>query len=132
MAFIIAGMGGATGTRTVPIITRMCRDMGILTVGILTTPLLCEGRERIISALDGIGRTAENVDALLVVNSELFMDSNITAISSNTFTPINDMIMTLIKDITDIITIPGHINLDFTDVKTILKDGGITIISRVC
>ncbi|MDR1717245.1 MAG: cell division FtsZ family protein [Prevotella sp.] len=129
MAFIIAGMGGATGTRAVPVITRMCRDMGILTVGILTTPLLCEGHERIIPALDGIGRTAGNVDALLVVNSEHFMGGNITPAGSNTFTKINDMIMAMIKDITDIITIPGHISLDFSDVKTILKDGGITIIS---
>jgi len=130
MAFIIAEMDGGIGTRTTSIITRMCRDMGILTVGILTTPFLCEGRRRqVISTLDGIGRTAKNADALLIVNSEHFMDSNITPTGSNTFTKINDMIMAMIKDITDIITIPGHISLDFSDVKTILKDGGITIIS---
>ena len=103
MAFITAGMGGGTGTGAAPVIARVSKELGILTVGIVTIPFRFEGDRKIDQALDGVEEMSKHVDALLVINTA--------------------------KSIAEIITVHGLINLDFNDVKTVLKDGGVAIMS---
>lgn len=129
MAFITAGMGGGTGTGAAPIIAKTAKDMGILTVGIVTIPFLFEGNKKIDQALDGVEEMSKHVDALLVINNERLRDvySDISVL--NAFGKADDTLSIAAKSIAEIITIRGKINLDFNDVKTVLKDGGVAIMS---
>ncbi len=129
MAFITAGMGGGTGTGAAPIIAKTAKDMGILTVGIVTIPFRFEGNKKIDQALDGVEEMSKHVDALLVINNERLRDvySDLSVI--NAFAKADDTLSIATKSIAEIITIQGKINLDFNDVKTVLKDGGVALMS---
>ena len=129
MVFITAGMGGGTGTGSAPVIARIAKSMEILTVGIVTIPFLFEGRRKIIQALDGVEKIAEHVDALLVINNERLRDIYHDWTIPNAFQKADDTLTVAAKSIAEIITLPGYINLDFADVHTILKDGGVAIMS---
>ncbi len=129
MVFITAGMGGGTGTGAAPVIARIAKSMEILTVGIVTIPFLFEGERKIIQALDGVEKIAANVDALLVINNERLRDIYHDLDVPNAFQKADDTLTVAAKSIAEIITVPGYINLDFADVHTILKDGGVAIMS---
>ena len=129
MAFITAGMGGGTGTGAAPIIARESKDMGILTVGIVTIPFLFEGTKKIIQALDGVEEMAKHVDALLVINNERLRQIYPELTVLDAFAKADDTLSVAAKSIAEIITVHGLINLDFNDVKTVLKDGGVAIMS---
>ena len=129
MAFITAGMGGGTGTGADPIIAKTAKEMGILTVGIVTIPFLFEGNKKIDQALDGVEEMSKHVDALLVINNERLRDVYSDLSVMNAFGKADDTLSIAAKSIAEIITIRGKINLDFNDVKTVLKDGGVAIMS---
>lgn len=129
MVFITAGMGGGTGTGAAPVVARIAKEMGILTVGIVTIPFVFEGRKKIIQALKGVEQIANNVDALLVINNERLIDIYSDLTIPNAFAKADDTLAIAARGISEIITVHGHINLDFADVKTILKDGGVAIMS---
>ena len=129
MEFITAGMGGGTGTGAAPIIAKTAKDMGILTVGIVTIPFLFEGNKKIDQALDGVEEMSKHVDALLVINNERLRDVYSDLSVMNAFGKADDTLSVAAKSIAEIITIRGKINLDFNDVKTVLKDGGVAIMS---
>ena len=129
MAFITAGMGGGTGTGAAPVIARISKEMGILTVGIVTIPFRFEGAKKIDQALDGVEEMEKHVDALLVINNErlreIYPDLSLMA----AFGKADDTLSVAAKSIAEIITVHGIINLDFNDVKTVLQDGGVAIMS---
>ena len=129
MVFITAGMGGGTGTGAAPLIAKVAKDMDILTVGIVTIPFRWEGHKKIDQALDGVEEISKNVDALLVINNEKLGEiyPDLSVISA--FAKANDTLLIAAKSIAEIITMRGIINLDFNDVKTVLKDGGVAIMS---
>ena len=129
MVFITAGMGGGTGTGAAPIIAKTAKDMDILTVGIVTIPFLFEGNRKIDQALDGVEQMSQHVDALLVINNERLRDIYSDFSVMNAFGKADDTLSVAAKSIAEIITIRGTINLDFNDVKTVLKDGGVAIMS---
>lgn len=129
MVFITAGMGGGTGTGAAPVVAKLAKDMGILTVGIVTIPFLFEGEKKIIQALDGVEEISKNVDALLVINNEKLREIYSDLTFMNAFGKADDTLSVAAKSIAEIITKHGKINLDFADVKTILKDGGVAIMS---
>ena len=129
MAFITAGMGGGTGTGAAPVIARVSKEMGILTVGIVTIPFRFEGKRKIDQALDGVEEMAKNVDALLVINNERLRKICPELTVLDAFAKADDTLSVAAKSIAEIITNHGLINLDFNDVKTVLKDGGVAIMS---
>ena len=129
MAFITAGMGGGTGTGAAPVIARVSKDMGILTVGIVTIPFKFEGPKKIDQALDGVEQMAKHVDALLVINNERLREIYPDLAVLDAFAKADDTLSVAAKSIAEIITVHGLINLDFHDVKTVLKDGGVAIMS---
>ena len=129
MSFITAGMGGGTGTGAAPVIARVSKELGILTVGIVTIPFQFEGPRKIDQALDGVEEMAKHVDALLVINNErlraIYPDYSVL----NAFAKADDTLSIAARSIAEIITVHGLINLDFNDVRTVLKDGGVAIMS---
>lgn len=129
MVFITAGMGGGTGTGAAPVIAREAKQLGILTVGIVTIPFLFEGNKKIDQALDGVEEIAKHVDALLVINNErlreIYPDLNVLS----AFERADNTLSVAARSIAEIITMHGVINLDFRDVCTVLKDGGVAIMS---
>lgn len=129
MAFITAGMGGGTGTGAAPVIARVSKEMGILTVGIVTIPFRFEGKKKIDQALDGVEEMAKNVDALLVINNERLLEIYSDLSLEDAFGKADDTLSVAAKSIAEIITNHGNVNLDFNDVKTVLKDGGVAIMS---
>ena len=129
MAFITAGMGGGTGTGAAPIVAQCAREMDILTVGIVTIPFLFEGYMKINQALDGVEEIAKHVDALLVINNERLREIYPELTVRNGFAKADDTLSIAAKSIAEIITMRGIINLDFQDVTTVLKDGGVAIMS---
>ena len=129
MAFITAGMGGGTGTGAAPVIARVSKEMGILTVGIVTIPFRFEGDRKIDQALDGVEQMAKHVDALLVINNERLRALYPELTVLDAFGKADDTLSVAAKSIAEIITVHGLINLDFNDVKTVLKDGGVAIMS---
>ena len=130
MVFITAGMGGGTGTGAAPVIARVAKDMGILTVGIVTIPFFFEGERKILQALDGVERMNQNVDALLVINNERLREIYSDLSVMNAFARADDTLAVAAKSIAEIITLPGLINLDFADVSTTMKDGGVALMSN--
>lgn len=130
MVFITAGMGGGTGTGAAPVIARFAKDMGILTVGIVTIPFVFEGERKIIQALNGVEEISKNVDALLVINNERLREIYSDLTMTNAFGKADDTLTIAAKSIAEIITLPGIINLDFADVNTTMKDGGVALMSN--
>lgn len=129
MVFITAGMGGGTGTGAAPIIAQCAKDSGILTVGIVTIPFKFEGNKKIRQALDGVEEISKHVDALLVINNERLREIYPDLTVINAFAKADDTLSTAARSIAEIITMHGIINLDFQDVTTVLKDGGVAIMS---
>ena len=129
MAFITAGMGGGTGTGAAPVIARVSKELGILTVGIVTIPFRFEGDRKIDQALDGVEEMSKHVDALLVINNERLRAIYPELSVLDAFGKADDTLSIAAKSIAEIITVHGLINLDFNDVKTVLKDGGVAIMS---
>ena len=129
MVFITAGMGGGTGTGAAPVIARESKAMGILTVGIVTIPFRFEGEKKIDQALDGVEEMAKHVDALLVINNERLREIYPELSILDAFGKADDTLSVAAKSISEIITVHGLMNLDFKDVQTVLKDGGVAIMS---
>ena len=129
MTFITAGMGGCTGTGAAPVIARVSKEMGILTVGIVTIPFLLEGEKKINRAFDGVEELAKNVDALLVINNERLREVYADLSVLNAWEKVDDTLSVAAKSIAEIITSRGIANLDFNDVRTVLEDGGVAIMS---
>lgn len=131
MVFVTAGLGGGTGTGAAPVIAKMARDRGILTIGVVTIPFAFEKRKRIEKALSGVLELEKQVDALLVINNErlmdIYSDGNTTCIEA--FEHADDILRVSTCSIAEVITIEGIINRDFCDVKAVMKDGGNAIIS---
>ncbi len=129
MVFITAGMGGGTGTGAAPIIAQCAKELGILTVGIVTIPFVFEGRKKIDQALDGVEEISKHVDALLVINNERLREIYPELTLLNAFAKADDTLSIAAKSIAEIITVHGIVNLDFQDVTTVLKDGGVALMS---
>ncbi|HEX5153879.1 MAG TPA: cell division protein FtsZ [Parafilimonas sp.] len=128
MAFITAGMGGGTGTGGAPIIAQVCREMGILTVGIVTTPFGFEGPRRLLQAEDGIKRLQPYVDTLLIISNDKLRMQYGNLKMKEAFAKADNVLATAAKCITDIINSRGHIIVDFADVCTVMKNGGVAIL----
>ena len=129
MAFITAGMGGGTGTGAAPVVAEIAKSLGILTVGIVTIPFRFEMTSKIKQALKGVIEISKHVDALLVINNQRLIDIYPKLEVSEGFRIVDDVLTTATKSIAEIITARGTINLDFRDVRKILKDGGVAIMS---
>ena len=127
MVFVTAGMGGGTGTGAAPVIAQAAKDMGILTVGIITVPFTFEGRKRRTQAEEGIEKMRESVDTLLVINNDKLreMFGNLTLV--NAFENADDVLAIAAKGIAEVISVTGQINVDFNDVNTVMKDSGVAI-----
>ena len=128
MAFITAGMGGGTGTGGAPIIAQICKQLGILTVGIVTTPFAYEGKKRLQQAKEGIDLLKENVDTLLVISNDKLRHQFGNLKMKEAFGRADNVLATAAKCITDVINSTGQINVDFADVCTVMKDGGVAIL----
>ena len=129
MVFITAGMGGGTGTGAAPIIAQCAKEAGILTVGIVTIPFLFEGNKKIDQALEGVEEIKKHVDALLVINNERLREIYPELTVINAFARADDTLSIAARSIAEIITMRGKINLDFQDVKTVLENGGVALMS---
>ncbi|MBT8326391.1 MAG: cell division protein FtsZ [Bacteroidia bacterium] len=127
MVFVTAGMGGGTGTGAAPVIAKAAKDMGILTVGIVTTPFSFEGNRRCDAAFHGIEEIRESVDSLLVISNDRIKDIYGNLPISKAFGYADNVLATAAKGIAEIITIAGSINVDFEDVKTAMRDSGVAI-----
>lgn len=127
MLFITAGMGGGTGTGASPIIAKAAKELGILTVAIITTPFAFEGKRRKMQADDGMEELKKYVDSYLVISNDRLREifGNLTLGSA--FAQADDILTTAAKGIAEIITVPGYINVDFKDVSTVMKDSGVSI-----
>jgi cell division protein FtsZ len=128
MVFITAGMGGGTGTGGAPIVAKICRDLGILTVGIVTTPFSYEGKKRIQQAEEGINKLKEYVDTLLVISNDKLRHQFGNLTMRAAFTKADNVLATAAKCITDVISSTGQINVDFADVCTVMRKGGVAIL----
>ncbi|MDE5945148.1 MAG: cell division protein FtsZ [Rikenella sp.] len=132
MVFVTAGMGGGTGTGAAPVIAKAAKEMGILTVAIVTIPFKTEGPRRIMQALEGIEEIRHNVDSLLVVNNENINEIYGDLTLSEAFGKADDILASAAKSIADIITQENHINVDFADVQTVMRDSGIALMGSAC
>ena len=128
MVFITAGMGGGTGTGAAPIVAEVAKEMGILTVGIVTTPFLFEGKRRMEQAENGIAKLKQHVDSLIVIPNERLKHISEEKITlQNAFFAADDVLRQGVQSITDLIVIPGLVNLDFADVTSVMKDAGYAL-----
>jgi cell division protein FtsZ len=128
MAFITAGMGGGTGTGGAPIIAKICRDLNILTVGIVTTPFTYEGKKRQLQAEEGIKTLKQYVDTLLVISNDKLRHQYGNLKMREAFAKADNVLATAAKCITDVISSTGQINVDFADVCTVMRNGGVAIL----
>jgi len=128
MAFITAGMGGGTGTGGAPVLSKICRDLDILTVGIVTMPFTYEGRKRMKQAQEGIDRLREHVDTILIISNDKLRQQFGNLPFTQAFAKADDILATAAKCITDVINTTGQINVDFADVCTVMKNGGVAIL----
>jgi len=124
MAFVTTGMGGGTGTGAAPVVAKIARDMGILTIGIVTKPFAFEGKRRMDQAEAGIAKLREYVDSLIIIPNERLkqVEEKITLI--NAFAVADDVLRHGVQSISELINVPGYINLDFADVTAVMKDAG--------
>jgi cell division protein FtsZ len=127
MIFITAGMGGGTGTGAAPVIAKAARELGILTVAIVTIPFKFEGQQRINQAIDGLNELKEYVDSLLVINNEKLREIYGDLGLSIAFSKADNVLATAAKGIAEIITVPGYVNVDFADVQTVMANSGVAI-----
>ena len=127
MLFITAGMGGGTGTGAAPIIAKMAKDKGILTVGVVTLPFENEGDNAMSRAIDGIHELVKNVDSLLIINNEKLYDFFGSHLVHEAFPKADEVLATAVKGITEIISRPGYINVDFEDIKTMMRNSGMAL-----
>lgn len=127
MVFITAGMGGGTGTGAAPIIAKTAREMGILTVGIVTLPFTFEGRTRVSNGYEGLSELQKNVDCLVVVSNDKLRTIHGNLSISQAFANADNILCTAAKGIAEIITVPGYVNVDFEDVNTVMRESGVAI-----
>lgn len=127
MVFITAGMGGGTGTGAAPVIAKQAREMGILTVGIVTLPFTFEGRTRVSNGYDGMEELRKNVDCLVLVSNDKLRQIHGNLSISQAFSQADNILCTAAKGIAEIITVPGYVNVDFEDVNTVMRDSGVAI-----
>ena len=130
MAFITAGMGGGTGTGGAPIIAKICKDLGVLTVGIVTTPFAYEGKKRQQQAEEGIKTLKQYVDTLLVISNDKLRHQFGNLKMREAFEKADNVLATAAKCITDVINSTGQINVDFADVCTVMRNGGVAILGN--
>ena len=128
MAFITAGMGGGTGTGGAPILAKICKDLDILTVGIVTTPFAYEGKKRLAQAEEGIRLMKDHVDTLLVISNDKLRHQFGNLKMKEAFEKADNVLATAAKCITDVINSTGQINVDFADVCTVMRNGGVAIL----
>ncbi|MDR1738371.1 MAG: cell division protein FtsZ [Candidatus Symbiothrix sp.] len=129
MVFVTAGMGGGTGTGAAPVIAQIAKDMGILTIGIITIPFLFEGMPKIVQALRGTETMRKSVDALLVINNQKLVDIYGDMTILECWQKADDILSTAARSIAELITKASHMNTDFADVKTTLQNGGVAIMN---
>ncbi len=127
MVFITAGMGGGTGTGAAPVIAKLSREMGILTVGIVTLPFTFEGRIRVSNGYEGMEELRKNVDCLVLVSNDKLRQIHGNLSISQAFAQADNILCTAAKGIAEIITVPGYVNVDFEDVNTVMRDSGVAI-----
>ena len=127
MLFITAGMGGGTGTGAAPQIAKMAKDKGILTVAVVTIPFENEGDMALSRAIDGIHELVKNVDSLLIINNEKLYDYFGGLLIHDAFPKADEVLATAVRGITEIISKPGYINVDFEDIKTMMKNSGMAL-----
>lgn len=127
MVFVTAGMGGGTGTGAAPVIAQVARELGILTVGIVTVPFNFEGRKRRQQAEEGLEQMRQNVDTLLVINNERLREMSGNLSIGNAFAQADDVVTTAAKGIAEVISVTGIMNVDFKDVNTVMKESGVAI-----
>jgi len=127
MVFVTAGMGGGTGTGAAPIVAQIAKEMGILTVGIVTVPFGFEGRKRRQQAEEGLDEMRKNVDTLLVINNERLREISGNLSIGNAFSQADDVLAMAAKGIAEVISVTGNINVDFNDVNTVMKNSGVAI-----
>jgi len=127
MVFVTAGMGGGTGTGAAPVIAGIARELGILTVGIVTVPFGFEGRKRRQQAEEGLEEMRKNVDTLLVINNEKLREMTGNLTINNAFSKADDVLTVAAKGIAELISVTGSVNVDFNDVYTVMKDSGVAI-----
>ncbi len=127
MVFVTAGMGGGTGTGAAPVIAQVARDLGILTVGIVTVPFNFEGRKRRQQAEEGLERMRQNVDTLLIINNERLREYGKNMSLSEAFSHADDVLTVAAKGIAEVISVTGAINVDFNDVNTVMRNSGHAI-----
>ena len=125
MVFVTAGMGGGTGTGAAPIVARIAKDMGILTIGVVTKPFTFEGKRRLAQAVQGLDKLKDSVDALIVIPNDNLLDVVDRRVSlQESFVIVDEVLLRGVQGISDIITIPGLINVDFADVRSVMKASG--------
>ena len=127
MLFITAGMGGGTGTGASPVIAKMAKDKGILTVAVVTLPFKNEGNESMSKAIDGIRELEKNVDSLLIINNEKLYDFYGNLLVQDAFPKTDDVLLTAVRGIVEIIKKPGYITVDFQDVETMMRSSGMAL-----
>ena len=126
MVFVTCGMGGGTGTGAAPVVAKLAKDMGILTVGVVTKPFRFEAKARMINAISGIERIKDNVDTLIVIpNDKLLEIVDRRTTMPDALKKADEVLQQAVQGITDLINVPAVINLDFADVQTVMKDKGI-------
>ncbi len=130
MVFITAGMGGGTGTGGAPVVAKVAREQGALTIGVVTRPFMFEGSQRTRAAEEGIEKLKEQVDTLIVIPNDRLLELTDRRVSlSESFSMADDVLRQGIQGISELITVPGLINLDFADVKTIMSQGGAALMA---
>jgi cell division protein FtsZ len=127
MLFITAGMGGGTGTGAAPIVARTAREMGILTVAIVTLPFNFEGKRRTSQGSEGLKALKDEVDTLIVISNDRLKEIHGNLSISSAFAEADNILTTAAKGIAEIITVPGYVNVDFEDVNTVMRSGGVAI-----
>ncbi len=130
MLFITAGLGGGTGTGATPVIAKMAKDKGILTVAVVTIPFRNEGDRAMSRAIDGIHELEKNVDSLLIIDNDKLSELYGNSLIHDAFPKADEILATAVKGVIEIIQKPGYINVDFEDVKTMMKDSGMALMGH--
>ncbi|MFT4771080.1 MAG: cell division protein FtsZ, partial [Cryomorphaceae bacterium] len=130
MVFVTAGMGGGTGTGAAPVIAKAAKDMGILTVGIVTIPFTFEGKKRMLQAAEGLREMRASVDTLLVITNDKLREIYGNLSLKNAFSQADGVLSIAAKGIAEIISVTGAINVDMNDVNTVMKDSGVAIMGQ--
>ena len=132
MVFVTAGMGGGTGTGAAPVIAQVAKELDILTVGIVTVPFKFEGKKKMNQAMEGVNALKENCDTVLVILNDKLTEAFGNLSVSQAFGQADNVLTTAAKGIAEIITVPGYVNVDFEDVKTVMKNSGAAVMGSAC